>query len=209
MLCCRNALNVSDLKQTCWKSKENVINRKFNALLINMKFISLMRQDVYNISLVLHFISLVRQDVYNISLVLRTRENIKNSCLTREINFIFIKKHWISSVYSEYDEREGIHLHVLFLNEVSQFNHSFVVWKFVVNEFFCIQILRQIVFWSGSKSEYMAIIISLSISTSITYYTQEVVSDSIANWLVLENINQIKQALVLKGESDHKLMSRF
>jgi hypothetical protein len=42
---CVNALKVSDLKQRCSKGKENVINRKFNALLMNMEFISLVRQD--------------------------------------------------------------------------------------------------------------------------------------------------------------------
>jgi hypothetical protein len=41
--------NLSDLKQSCSKSKENVINRKFNALLMNIEFILLMRQDFYNI----------------------------------------------------------------------------------------------------------------------------------------------------------------
>jgi hypothetical protein len=33
-------LNISDLQQTYFKSKENVTNKKFNALLMNMEFIS-------------------------------------------------------------------------------------------------------------------------------------------------------------------------
>jgi hypothetical protein len=52
--------NLLYLKQTCSKSKEKVLNRKFNALLMNMEFISLVRRDFYNIF---------------------TRENIKNPVL--------------------------------------------------------------------------------------------------------------------------------
>jgi hypothetical protein len=39
--------NLSNFKQASSKSKENVINRKANALLMNMEFISLVRQDFY------------------------------------------------------------------------------------------------------------------------------------------------------------------
>jgi hypothetical protein len=43
-------LDVNALKpfrfETFFKGKENVINKKFNALLMNMEFISLGRQDV-------------------------------------------------------------------------------------------------------------------------------------------------------------------
>jgi hypothetical protein len=46
----------------------------------------------------MEFISLVRQDFYIFTRALHEWKYWK-SCLTREINFIFIKKHWISSMY--------------------------------------------------------------------------------------------------------------
>jgi hypothetical protein len=61
-----------DLKQTNLKSKENVINTKFKALLMNMEFISLVRQKFYNI-------------------FTDSCENIENHA-SLEINFMFIQK---------------------------------------------------------------------------------------------------------------------
>jgi hypothetical protein len=82
-LCCVNILKPFRF-ETCVKTKENVINRTFNALSMNMEFISLIRQDFYNI-----FTRASHSWKY------------KKSCLTREINSIFIKKHWISSIYNQ------------------------------------------------------------------------------------------------------------
>jgi hypothetical protein len=78
-LCYTNAKrNLLHLKQT--KSKEHVINRKFRAFLMNMEFTSFVRQG------------------FALMKILKKKKK-KPSYVTRKINFIFIKKHWISTIY--------------------------------------------------------------------------------------------------------------
>jgi hypothetical protein len=58
-LCCVNALK----RQTCSKNKDNVINIKFNALLMNMEFISLVRKNPVSLWNKFH----IHQQALNIS----------------------------------------------------------------------------------------------------------------------------------------------
>ena len=68
------------------KTKENVINRKFNGLMINIEFISLLRRDV---------------SIF--SPVLCSRENNKKKILFHSWNKFHIQRQtiWISSLYNK------------------------------------------------------------------------------------------------------------